>query len=227
MAVITALVVSSCWREEDQGPQQRDNRSYSILDFDRLEVGEAMVVTVQQGPVYTVNARGDRRNLDDLDVSKVGSTLKIQYTTSRSRNYTTYIDITMPTLLGANFSGAVTATAAGFRDADAVEVIASGASVVQFNGESKKLTVNLSGASKLTASGKADSFIAKASGASEVNSYGLPALVVEAEASGASKLNVFASQQLNAVAAGASVIIYRGNPTVTSNVSGASTVRAD
>jgi hypothetical protein len=223
----TAFVCASCLTEEDPGALQFAEKDFALLDFDRLDMGDAFVISVQESPIFTVHVHGDRRNIDDLVVTKAGTTLKIGYSSNRNRTHTTYIDITMPALLGASLSGATNSTIYGFKSSSNIDLILTGASIAQFSVESKKLTLNLSGASKLTLSGKSDDLSAKVSGASELYSYALTATQVDADVSGASKVNVLATQSLHAVASGASVVYYRGNPNVNSTVSGASVVQSD
>jgi hypothetical protein len=225
-AALFSLSVSSCLREQDPGPLQNDERNYNLQDFDRLEMGDAFVVTVAQSAVYSVTIRGDRRNLDDLNVSKLGTTLRIAYPNNAERDHSTFITIGMPSLRGASFSGASSSTISGFKG-DAIDLVLTGASIAQINIESTRADINLSGASRLTAIGKGDALNAKISGASELYAYQYMAGVVDADASGASKINVSVSQALKATATGASLIYYKGSPSVTSSASGASTVAAD
>ena len=221
------FILVSCLSEEDPGALQSAEKDFSLLDFDRIGMGDAFVISVRQSPVYAIHIRGDRRNIDDLLVTKVGSTLKVGYSANRNRTHTTYIEVTMPTLLGAALSGATNSTMYGFETNNSVDLTLSGASIAQLNVKSKALTLNLSGASKLTLSGNSDEVQARVSGASELFSYACTAGQVDADVSGASKMNVFVTQSLKAVASGASVIYYRGTPTVNSTVSGSSVVLPD
>ncbi len=223
---ILSISVSSCLREQDPGPLQQDERNYNIQDFDRLEMGDAFVVTVVQSTVYSVTIRGDRRNLDDLSVTKLGTTLRISYPGNADRDHATFITIGMPTLRGASFSAASSSTLSGFKG-DAIDLVLTGASICQLSIDTKRADINLSGASRLTVVGKCESLTAKISGASELSAYNLNTGVVDADASGASKVSVTASQTLKATASGASVIFYKGSPSVTSSVTGASTVAQD
>jgi hypothetical protein len=79
LILFVAFLLSSCMDNEDPGPEQFETRDFAILDFDRLEMGDAFVITVKQSEFYSIHARGDRRNLNDLEVNKIGSTLKIRF----------------------------------------------------------------------------------------------------------------------------------------------------
>jgi hypothetical protein len=222
-----ALTLSSCFNDPDPGPLQSDERDYAILDFDRLEMGDYFVINVQQSPVFSIRARCDRRKLDDLKTYKVGSTLKIEFPDSRSRDYATYIDIKMPKLKGINFSGVSNSIVTGFRDEDQFEVILSGASISQLDFKSESAKIILTGASQLTTSGITHSLTSRISGGALLNAYNLPVSTADIEVSGASGAKVNVATSLKAVASGGSFIYFRGDAGVNASTSGASVVRAD
>jgi hypothetical protein len=85
----------------------------------------------------------------------------------------------------------------------------------------------VSGASYLYMYGEGDELRADLSGASVLKAFHYPVTTADINASGASDAHVSVQQELNAVASGASVITYRGNPAVTSEISDSSTVRQD
>lgn len=224
---LLALVFTACNYEEDPGPLQELEKEYALLDFDRLEMGDAFIITVQQSPIYSVKVRGDRRNLNDLDVDKIGTTLRIRYREFQNRQYATYVTITMPNVKGINFSGASTSTISGFSELTELDCTFSGASVAQLNVQAQSVNLNLSGASKMTATGKAAILKATVSGASIYSGFGFETEDATLDVSGASKANVFANVTLRATASGASSILYRGNASVTPSVSGASSIQPD
>ncbi|MEQ8425556.1 MAG: DUF2807 domain-containing protein, partial [Cyclobacteriaceae bacterium] len=55
---IVALI-SSCNIQEDPGPLQYGERPYAITDFDRLDIGDAMYVTVTGGNLFSIVVAGD------------------------------------------------------------------------------------------------------------------------------------------------------------------------
>ena len=75
--------------------------------------------------------------------------------------------------------------------------------------------------------GLGDELNAEISGASELSAFEYPVRAAQLNVSGASRGKVTVTDQLTAVATGASSLIYRGSPTVSSEVTGASTVRKD
>jgi hypothetical protein len=206
-----AIALTSCWENADPGPLQAGEKSYAFVDFDRLEMGNALNVTVEQGSTYSINVTGDRRDIEDLVVDNINGKLRMTFKTpghGYNRQYTTYVKIRMPLLTGVSFSGAVTSNITGFTTAG-------------------DLNVDLSGASKLNVSGSTTNLQAVVSGASDLDAFNLETSTATVDASGASKIKVLVTQQLKANASGASDIRYRGTPTVTISVSGASAIGAD
>jgi hypothetical protein len=229
LLAIAVFAIASC-ANEDPGPLQEQTKEYSILDFERLEIGDALDVTVTQGNMFSVSVSGDRRNIDDLEVNVVGNTLKMNYkkgSHNDNRQYTTYVTIMMPALKGVLFSGAVNSKLSGFESEGNFDVTVSGASSLQADVDAASIKVGLSGASQLNLSGTTSDLQAIVSGASELRAFGLGTTTATVDASGASKVEVLATQLLNATASGASDVRYKGNPTVNGSSSGASTIGAD
>jgi len=222
-----SLVLTSCFREADPGPLQKGTRDFTALDFDRLEAGDGLNIIIQQSPIFAVHAEGDRRNLSDLNVTKLGATLQIQFSGNWERDHPTYITISMPVLAGANFSGATNVSASGFTATQPVDLTFSGASIGQFNLIAKVIKLAVSGASHVSLSGNSDNLVARVSGASELSAYGLTTLQADVDASGASKVNIKATQTLQVNASGASIIYFRGGATVNAIATGGSTVLQD
>lgn len=221
-----SLFLSSCYTE-DPGDLRPTEETYEIVDFDRLEMGDDFVIRVEQGNFFSVSARGDERNIDDLIVRKDGSTLVVRYDDNHNRKHDTYIDITMPVLHEVNFSGASNSVVTGFSHEGVFKISLSGASVSQIDLDGDVTDVSLSGASTLTIAGSATELSAGVSGASVLKAFNFPVEEAYVNASGASSVKVTVAHNLNAVASGASSILYRGSPAVTSNVSGGSSVQQD
>src|SRR5688572_8325313 len=93
-AIALFSLLTSC-HNEDPGPLQEVHKDYSLIDFDRLEMGSAFNIEVEQGNEFRVRVEGDRRNIDDLEVYKSGSTLIIEFEDDANRHHDTYINITM------------------------------------------------------------------------------------------------------------------------------------
>jgi hypothetical protein len=216
-------------KKEDPGTFQEAERSFELTGFDRVEMGSAFLIRVQQGTRFSIVAKGDSRNLDDLDVRVINGNLIAEYRNQRNRQYSTSFDITLPTLQGVNFSGASKAVIKGFDGTNDFVITLSGASKTEVALQTERRLVrgNLSGASDLLITGRATQVLANLSGASTWRGGGLVSTDVEVEASGASTAQVSASASLRVSATGASRITYRGNPQLSLSLTGGSTVQAE
>ncbi|RIK36162.1 MAG: hypothetical protein DCC55_28165 [Chloroflexi bacterium] len=219
----------------------------SIRDFDRLQISHAFEVEVRQGEAFRVVVEVDEAVLPHLQVDRVGNTLRIGIVPGWRifRGPTTLrAEVTMPTLAGLTASGAARVDLSGFRSSSALEIRASGASVVQgaidagdttiaasgasrinLSGTYQDLAVEASGASDVTLDGSGQNLRANASGGSEVDLANLPVVDARLDASGASTIYVQLSGTLDVEASGASNIYYSGDPTLGDvSTSGASSI---
>lgn len=224
--VVGIIGLSGCYNE-DPGPLQMTERAYTVVDFDRLEISSGLHITVKHGEFYAVSARGDRRNIDDLIVEKEGSTLVVRYRNARPRRHDTFIEITSPLLKAVLFSGGCNGKVSGFNAEDSFLVYLSGGTLCQLDVEATDMKIVLSGGSQLNLGGEAQSMDADVSGASALRAFDFPVDNAEVKLTGASDVQVTVRESLNVVATGASHLIYRGAPTVSSDVSGASSIEKE
>lgn len=227
LLVASGALLDACF-VGDIGPADEVTRDLTVVDFDRLDMDDAFHVDVEEGAFFRVTVRGDRHDVNDLVTEKEGSTLVMSYGNHRShRRHDMYVTITMPQLLAVSFSGACQSRISGFSSDDRFTVNLSGASVCQLEVNARSLMSVLSGASVLSIRGEADGLDADVSGASALHAFDFPVSTAHVSVSGASEARVDVADDLRAVATGASVLIYRGQPAVESNVSGASAVYQD
>jgi hypothetical protein len=132
IVALGSFTLTSCYTE-DPGELDPMQKEFDLADFDRLEMGDAFVIRVEQGNFFSISTHGDERNIEDLIVEKQGSTLIIRFDDHHHRKHQTYIDITMPELHGVTFSGASNSVVTGFSGDHEVNIALSGASVAQFD----------------------------------------------------------------------------------------------
>ncbi|MCU0439409.1 MAG: DUF2807 domain-containing protein [Raineya sp.] len=227
--LVLLMVVSACQRREDYGPIQESEMSIGLQNFQKLEMGDAFVIEVIQGSEFSIVAKGDKRNLDDLEYWVSNQTLKVQYKNSRNRQYSTRLYITMPSLQEINFSGASKSTIKGFTGNTDFKLNLSGASTCDLQVQASNFTFYISGASRLKIlenlnTNKIEAYI---SGASTLNGFLAKADIYTLDVSGASKAEISANQTLRVKASGASYVRYKGSPTIESNLSGESHLQQD
>jgi len=226
LCLLVALNLLSC-DTEDPGPLQQSEREFSIVDFERVEVASAVEVRIEQSNLFDIQVTGDRRNVNDLEVYKSGSTLIIKFDDNSNRVHDTFVTITMPRLEGALFSAASSSKVSGFESDGDIDIHVSGASTCQLSAGYREVNLTLSGSSSLVLSGLGDQINAEISGASVLTAFDYPVREASINVSGASNGKVTVTDELTAIAAGASSLIYRGSPSVKTSLSGGSTVVKD
>jgi len=227
LAILLLLSLTAC-DPGDIGPYEEGVQSYGLTNFDRLNMGSAFRITVRQGSAFAIEARGNQRDLTDLDIYTRNGTLYAQYRhPSRNRRYDMNLTITLPALRGVSFSGASRSDVSGFQTIRELDVSLSGASRATIDASADRLNLNLSGASNLDLQGTGNELDGKLSGASQVDAFLYSTNDVEIDLSGASTARVQVAKRLDVTASGASSVRYRGTPEVKTRLSGSSTVRQD
>lgn len=226
LAFLTSL--SACtFNFIDRGPYEEITQTYALSGFDQLSMGSAFTIDVQQGSRFRIDVRGNRSDLDDLDVYTRNGVLYARYRNSRSRRYTTYFTITMPTVRYVDFSGASKSTIRGFTNLRSFEISLSGASKSTVDLDAANLNVDLSGASTLDIGGLGSVMEGDVSGSSTLEAFDFFVNEAKLDVSGASRARVNVARNLDVTASGASLVRYRGNPSVRQTISGASSVQRD
>jgi hypothetical protein len=133
----------------------------------------------------------------------------------------------MPALEAVNFSGASVSTIRGFESDDDIDFYLSGSSVAQLDADYRQVKAVVSGASSLVLHGSGEELDAEISGASSLKAFNFPVNEATLNVTGASEGKVTVTDELKVTANGASSVLYRGDPVLTSNTSGASTVQKD
>jgi len=201
----------------------------AISDFDKVEISHSFDVDIKQGDAFSVVIRVDDNLVEQLQVEKFGSTLKIGLKPGVSlvTNATLDAEISMPELAGIDLSGASDAQISGFKSTNNLTVDLSGSSSLKGDIEASDANFDVSGSSDANLTGSGGNLTLDASGSSDVDLSEFPVADAEIDASGASAVTVNASGRLDVNASGASDVYYLGNPTMgTIETSGASSVES-
>ncbi|GAB3326735.1 hypothetical protein GCM10027299_26120 [Larkinella ripae] len=207
---------------------QEETRTFTVSNFDKLDLGSAFTIHVTRGSGYKVTASGRASDLEDLEARVVSNELQVRYKDklgNRNRQRVT-INISLPDLKAVEFSGASRSDVTGFRNLKELDVDISGASTSTIEVDAERLQVDLSGASNVTLTGQAKRLDGEVSGATTLKAYDLKVSSAKVDVSGASSARMHVTDRLEAEASGASSVTYRGSASLRSNTSGASSVRS-
>jgi hypothetical protein len=231
LILLTAFAIGSCNiidSERIKGNGNIISKTYNLKDFSNLDLGSSMDVYITQSADYSVKIETDENLFAHLDVRvHDGNTLEVDvkdnFNLDASGDVKVYISA--PSLDKVDLSGAAQLHTEGkFAQDKKIVFDLSGASSGNISVRAPLVELEASGASTLTVDGECKDVKAGASGASTINAFDLKSENADVEASGASTVRVFSSLKLNARSHGASSVKYKGNPQVTQDVSGASSV---
>ncbi len=230
ISLLTATLFSSCYfgmGERVRGNGNIISREESVGPFNSIDVGGAIVVRISQGGDHSVRIETDENLMEFLDVFTEGNTLVIRsergYNLDPSKEVIAYVSA--PAYKNLEVSGASKIIGENtISGSETLRLDASGASEIALQVNGGEVVGDLSGASHVRLSGQVSTIDIQGSGASHVKAFDLVADEAIFDFSGASTADVTANKKLRVDASGASHVRYRGNASVDSHTSGASSV---
>jgi phage shock protein PspC (stress-responsive transcriptional regulator) len=233
------LICINCLDDEvitNQIKTSRDGniREFNLRDFERIRMGNAFRVHVNQGDKYLVRVTGNKKDIKDIRARVKDGELELYYDSkfnifnwdiNRER---VRIDITMPSLTGVHFHGASESYINGFNNdqgsGNTVEIQVSGAAKTHIDLSAHKIIADLNGAAEMELKGRTDFLEAEVSSAARLRAFDLIAGEVEVDVSSSGLAEVYASNKLMAEASSAGRVRYRGEAEVNSEISSAGSV---
>jgi hypothetical protein len=227
----------------DQGPLTTE--TYDLTGFTGIEVGHAFELEVTHADNYSIAITARQEVFNHVDVTKSGSTLKIEMDVMfLTWHNTPKVIITMPSLQKLNLSGAAHGDARAFTSTSDLEVELTGASNLDIDMETGDFRADISGASSLsgrldatssdidlsgashaTLTGSGGDLVIGGSGASRGNLRGYNLNDASVELSGASSAELTVNGRMDVNLSGASRLDYYGDATLgTIDISGASNI---
>lgn len=182
-------------------------KAIELPEFTRLSIGGALKVKLSPAPTCQVILEADENLIPQMDIKVVKGELKLNSGSFRKATVM-QVEITMPNVSSIEASGASQITCTGTFDGDAISLSTSGASLIHFMGNVNAIDAEMSGASKVTLIGTANLLNAEMSGASKLTAGEMLAKMVEVEASGASKADVNAIENLDIQTSGAAKVTH-------------------
>ncbi|HEX4877344.1 MAG TPA: DUF2807 domain-containing protein [Chitinophagaceae bacterium] len=209
---LSAILFCSCTKE----PDNPVTKNFIVSDYKKVETGDQHRITITRGSGFSVVAKGEQRDINELIVRVNNGILKFEYNQYRANRKRVYLTITLPSLEGINLSGQSEATVSGFAETNLVQLNVSGQSACWVNMNAPKFLLEASGQSKIEfQGGTSTGFQGYASGQSEILAYGLSTVVsADVTAEGQSVIKVKVGNIFKANASGQSRIYYQGDPLI-------------
>jgi hypothetical protein len=203
---------------------QTDSETRDLSDFDSIEVGGGIHLTLTQGTEFSVEVTAEDGDLSKLITEVRGDTLRIhrEWPESwggwRGRDWNDWEDedysasITLPALEFLQVSGGTDVETTNTFTGEKFTLRASGGSDIVLAVEVDTLRVDTSGGSDVDISGTANRLRAESSGGSDLDAADLVAKEADIRSSGGSDARVSVTDSIIADASGGSDIHYTGDP---------------
>ena len=229
-----ALLLVSCHymgrnRVNGNGSVERESRQ--VTGFNGLEISGAITVYIKEDTGYAVRVETDENLLKYIETYTDHHTLVVR--TKNGYNLRTRkgvkVYVSAPRYSHFGISGASHLFTEGrISSGEEIRFDLSGASSAEAELKCPSVDLEMTGASTARLNGETRDLVIEATGASHARCFELMTETTDADLTGASKADVFASVSLKASASGASHVNYKGKPEVNQSTSGAGSVsRAD
>jgi hypothetical protein len=227
MAVFAGLALgslSSCKFNCVHGSGNQKTESRKVGDFKRIDISGGFKVVLKQDSSMSLKITADDNLLKYIRTYTDGDRLRIYSKRNMCNTGEMIINIGVRNLEEVKASGAVDLEGDGKFATQDLFFKLSGATKVTMDLNAANVKAEGSGATELNLKGQATSLNADLSGSGKI--YGLDFVVgnCDIETSGVGHCEVNVLHQLNIHSSGASEVKYRGNPSITNDKSGASSV---
>jgi hypothetical protein len=211
------------------GSGRLTSRTMDLSGVTSVVAGADFVVHLARGGPAQATVRMDDNLIDRVEATVIGDQLRLGIKPGRGvRNATLTAEVTVGQLDRLTATGASRVMLNPALAGPALQLVVAGTSAVTGPITVGQVQATVSGASTLALSGQVQDLRLSAAGASTLPLSDLTVRRLDVVLSGASHATVTVSDSLAARASGASVLNYRGNPTVTrSQRSGVSSIVRD
>ena len=230
-AALSLVFFSSCHMFGGHGVRGDGNittQTRSATNFDGIDISGEVDVYITQDPTYKVTVETDSNLQELLEVRVDGGILRIHprdnYSLDPSREIKVYVSA--PLFKRLESSGACVFRSQNQLSSDGeLSIGMSGSCDANLDVKVSKVDIDVSGACSIELRGTAKDLEIGGSGSTDVKAFGLVTDNADIDISGAGSVEVFANAKLKASASGAADIRYKGSASVSSDMSGAGSVK--
>ena len=187
--------------------------TFGFRDFTRISLNQSFKATIRKSNAYSVKVEVDDNIEQYLLAHQSGSSISIGLEDNSYKNITMNVTIETPDVSLIEATGAASIRLDGFELDHDIQILASGASVINGNLTAREVTFNLTGSSTVALTGRANDLNVYGTGAMQLSLFDFPVRNCKAVMTGGSVSNVSVSDNLEVSLTGGSVLRYKGNPT--------------
>ena len=220
------LGLSSCEKVSGEGPVVTEVRS--VTGFSGIDSRVSADVFITKGAAYSVEVRAQQNILNVMRTYESNGSLVIRFENDvRVRSHEPIqVFVTMPELSRARLSGSGDIRTTGDFQPNTMHLDISGSGnieIAQLTAQAIDATISGSGNIKVL-SGTAQSATLKISGSGSLDLSGVQAQQATTRTSGSGSTRIKVAQSLNVTISGSGSVYYRGNPVISTSISGSGKV---
>ncbi len=229
--VILSILVVSCEKENIciSGQGAITTQTLSIADFSGIDLAGASNVTIHQGTTQEVKATGHLNIINRLKTNVSENVWKIQLEDGCYENYELSFEITVPNIEDLKLSGSGNIVMNDFENQGNLDVEISGSGNIKINkfGGAEVLAVEISGSGQVLGNDDFENLktlTLAISGSGNYSGFSIQTDDCIVDISGSGNCNVFARNNLDVTISGSGSVFYKGNPQITSNITGSGSI---
>ncbi len=230
VAFCSLVLFSSCrfFHKSIHGTGNVVSVSRNVSGFSGVSISSAMDLYVKQDSSFSVRVETDDNLQQYIIVEQENGVvfIKQQHSVNLDPTGKIKVYVSAPLFKSMEATGACTIFSENMISSDQpIDIDLTGASDARVELKSPKISADLTGASTIELKGETKEFSVDGSGSSNIKCYDLRTEATYIDISGACEAEVTASVKLDVKASGASDVRYRGNASVSQDVSGAGSVK--
>lgn len=227
---ISLFLTTGCFSDDDgffnceRGEGDAVTESFSIDDFEGIELDIAADVYITQGDNFSIEVQGQQNILNELELEVKGDILDIDFDDC-VRNYDDLMFwISMPELDFVRICGSGRIFSENFITANDIVLEISGSGDIDLGLSADDIETKISGSGKILLEGTANDLDAVISGSGDVRAFDLISEKVDCRISGSGDMEVHATDKLDVKITGSGDVYYKGNPEVNVDITGSGDV---
>jgi hypothetical protein len=224
LTVIIAGSLQSCFLTCVQGSGNRVSENRKVDEFNKISISGNFKIVLKQDSSLSVKVTADDNLIKYIRTVSEGGQLRISTKRNACNSGEMVVNIGVRDLEELKTSGAIMVESDGKIKARNFRFKLSGYTKIEMNLDADNVRTSGSGASELHLHGQANSHDIDMSGSGKVYALDFVVGSCNIKTSGAGHNEVNVLHTLSIHSSGASYVKYRGNPSISNDKSGASTV---
>ncbi|MDX2304454.1 MAG: head GIN domain-containing protein [Microscillaceae bacterium] len=201
-----------------RGPMMTETRD--VNEFDKINHQISGEVFVTQGNTREVKVIAQESILDEIQTTVVDGELRISLRNCVRNADGIQVYVTTPQITALELSGSGNISAETQIVTDDLLLRLSGSGSIHLEATAGEVESRLSGSGNIVISGSADTHRALVSGSGGIRSFAMNSRESIAEIRGSGDIELLTQERLDVKISGSGTVRYKGNPTITSNITG-------